>query len=286
MPGNPQPHERHDRYLVAALAADDLEPAVRIEAEALVRSCTDCAELVADLRSIAAATHALPPVPRPRDFTITAPDAARLRPGGWRALLDAIGGARATFARPLAVGLTTLGLAGILATTIPGGLTGGFGSAGAAPAGAPEVAAAPTASRDLGLSNVDGVGRTSALASAAASEIPPPAPSAAATAAATGGFSGPEGSAAPSYSAIVQAAPSATLKASSGGVPGGKDRGTTGDPGEGSLGATAADTTLFAAITTTGGTGPAPLLIVSLVLLALGLGLFALRWAARWSADR
>jgi hypothetical protein len=286
MPGNPQPHERHDRYLVAALAADDLEPAIRPEAEALIRSCTDCAELMADLRSIAAATHALPPVPRPRDFTISAADAARLLPGGWRALLDAIGGARATFARRLAVGLTTLGLAGILAATIPGALTGGLGSAASTPAGAPEVAAAPTSSRDLGLSNPDGAGQASALASAAASEIPPPAPSAAATAAATGGFSGPEGSAAPSYSAIVQAAPSATLKASSGGVPGGKDRGTTGDPGDGSSGTTADDTTRFAAIDTNRAVGPAPLLIVSLVLLALGLGLFAVRWAAGWSAHR
>ena len=36
MNGTSEPHARHDRYLVAALAAEDLEPGERIEAEALV----------------------------------------------------------------------------------------------------------------------------------------------------------------------------------------------------------------------------------------------------------
>ena len=107
-----EPHARHDRHLVAALAAGDLEPIARTEAEALVATCDDCAELFADLKVIAAATAALPDVPRTRDFRITAADAARLRPRGWRALVDAIGGARAGFTRPLAAGLTTLGLVG------------------------------------------------------------------------------------------------------------------------------------------------------------------------------
>ena len=84
MHGTSEPHARHDRHLVAALAADDLEPIVRTEAETLVATCRDCAELFADLKVIAAATAALPDVPRTRDFRITAADAARLRPRGWR----------------------------------------------------------------------------------------------------------------------------------------------------------------------------------------------------------
>jgi hypothetical protein len=272
MPVNPQSHERHDRYLVAALAADDLEPAVRPEAEALVASCADCAELLADLRTIAAATHALPPVPRRRDFTISAADAARLRPTGWRALLDAIGGARASFSRPLAVGLTTLGLAGILVTTIPGALTGGFGAFGSA-ASTPQgpEAAAPSGTRDLVDANVDGAGKASAA----------PAPistSAAPSAAATSGADYTTGSPAPSP-AIVQAAPSASQKAvSAGGVPTGLDSGSTGSPRDGAFGPQAGDGSRVAG---GGGGGPAPLLLVSLALLVGGLALFLARWAAR-----
>ena len=291
MLGNPQSHERHDRYLVAALAADDLERDVRAEAESLVRSCTDCALLLADLRSIASATHALPPVPRSRDFRITAADAARLRPAGWRALLDAIGGARAAFSRPLAVGLTTLGLVGILATAIPGTLTGGLGSAGAAPGG-PEVAAAPTTTRDAGLSNADGAGKAS-FAPAASAAPAPGSGLAAATAAATAvpsaaatadmGYLGPEASAAPS-AAVVQVLPNPSPKAVVGGPSGGKDRVSAGGPADGSSAAgspAAGLSDLFSNITTSGGSGPAPLLIVSLVCLVAGLGLFAVRWAAR-----
>lgn len=277
MPVNPQSHERHDRYLVAALAADDLEPAVRPEAEALVRSCADCAELLADLRSIAAATHALPPVPRLRDFTITAADAARLRPSGWRALLDAIGGARATFSRPLAVGLTTLGLAGLLVTTIPGALTFGLGgSAASAPQG-PEAAGAPSSTRDLVDSNVDAAGKASQAPPASATPAPE-GTSAAPSAAATSGADYTTGSPAPSP-AVVQTAPSPSQKAISGGVPTAVDGGSTGAPLDGAFGPLTGDKGRLAS--GDGGGGPAPLLLVSLALLVGGLGLFLARWAAR-----
>ena len=175
-----EPHARHDRHLVAALAAGDLEPIARTEAEALVSTCDDCAELFADLKLIAAATAALPDVPRTRDFRITAADAARLRPRGWRALVDAIGGARAGFTRPLAAGLTTLGLVGLLVTTIPGALSGQAGAsssaapddgarysyASAAPASA---AAAPAAGQGVHASPPVVAFGPSAAASAAAS---------------------------------------------------------------------------------------------------------------------
>ena len=76
-------------------------------------------------------TAALPA--RPRDYTLSDADAARLRPAGWRRWLAAIGTSRDAVTRPLAVGLTTLGLAGLLVATVPGALPSA-GSAGAAAA--------------------------------------------------------------------------------------------------------------------------------------------------------
>jgi hypothetical protein len=285
-------HARHDRHLVAALAADDLEPIVRTEAETMVASCRDCAELFADLKLIAVATAALPEIPRTRDFRISAADAARLQPRGWRALLAAIGGARATFSRPLAAGLTTLGLVGLLATTIPGALHGqSLGAAGAAPvpapvAGAPaggySYASAAPASLALGLgAPVDSA--TGAAPAAAASS----APSAAATSLAQVKTDTPQ--AAPSkdsVQAVATAAPGA------GGLNAVPAPGTKGGRGTG-VGATesGAATTdqstgdqLLSA--STGSGGPSPLLPISIVCLVAGLGLFAARWGARRLARR
>ena len=160
MNGTSGAHERHDRTLVAALAADDLDPLGRAAAEAQVAACHDCAELLADLRVIARATAALPAIPRTRDFRVTAADAARLRPTGWRALLEVLGGARSSFSRPLAVGLTTLGLVGVLATTIPGALSGGFGAFGSA-ASSPAREGNPAAAAPLPSMAVASLGDTS-----------------------------------------------------------------------------------------------------------------------------
>ena len=80
----PASHAEHDPLLVAALAAGDLEPAERELAEALASRCSDCALLAADLRAITAASAALPARTRPRDFSLRAEDAARLRRRAWR----------------------------------------------------------------------------------------------------------------------------------------------------------------------------------------------------------
>ena len=282
MNGTVEPHDRHDRHLVAALAADDLEPIVRTEAEMLVAACRDCAELLADLRLIAAATAALPLVPRTIDFRISPADAARLRPRGWRALLDAIGGARATFSRPLATGLTTLGLVGLLVTTIPpalGGLSAGSGAAApaAAPqAGAPEVgrnsaASAAPASNASALDGGSEFGQPSAAYASAAASIPTtvrvdrPSPS-------TGGDSA---------QAVGTAAP---VPGGGVGVPQGGTKGG-GHTGPGSAEASASTTDQTDAsgrLTSTAGPGGAPpLLLISIVCLTAGLGLFLARWGAR-----
>jgi hypothetical protein len=120
-------HARHDRFLVAALAANDLEGQARIDADELVAACTDCAELLADLRSIAAATAALPMLPRSTDFRLSPETAERLGARGWRGFLVRLADSRFGFSRPLAVGLTTLGLVGVIAGSIPGAM-GGYGS--------------------------------------------------------------------------------------------------------------------------------------------------------------
>jgi hypothetical protein len=124
----PASHAEHDPLLVAALAAGDLEPADRVLEERLA-SCPGCALLAADLRAIATATAALPPRTRPRDFSLRAEDAARLRRRGWRGFVAAFGGRRSGALKPLATALTTLGIAGLLLAALPAVPLGGSGAA-------------------------------------------------------------------------------------------------------------------------------------------------------------
>ncbi len=92
-PAAPEDHARHDPMWMAALATrdPDLTESERTRAEAAIKSCGPCADLFAELVAVSAAipTAALPT--RPRDFTLTAADAARLRPGGLRRWLAGIG---------------------------------------------------------------------------------------------------------------------------------------------------------------------------------------------------
>ncbi len=283
-------HARHDRHLVAALAADDLEPIVRAEAETMVSSCRDCAELFADLKLIAVATAALPEIPRTRDFRISAADAARLQPRGWRGLLDALGGARATFSRPLAAGLTTLGLVGLLVTTIPGALHGqSLGSSGVAPvAGAPDgrnnYASAAPASMAAGPA---GLGAAVDAATGAPVTAASSAPSVAATNIAQGTTETPP--AAPSRES-VQAIGTAAPGAGGPNVvppPGTKGGRGTGVGATGSGAATTDQSTGDQFLSADTGSGaPSPLLPISIACLAAGLGLFAARWGARRLARR
>jgi hypothetical protein len=127
-------HEQHDALLVAAYAANDLDGRPKDEAAELIAGCSACAELAADLRALATATAALPPVARPRDFGLSPADAARLRPTGWRRLLRALA-APGALTRPLAASLTTLGVAGLLLAALPGMLP--MAGSGAAPMLAP-----------------------------------------------------------------------------------------------------------------------------------------------------
>lgn len=113
-------HDTHDRELIAAHAAGDLEGRALATAADLLATCSDCAELHADLRAIATATARVPARPRTRDFRLTPADAARLRPGGWRRLVAAFSAPRLAFTAPLGGGLAALGLAAILVAAAPG----------------------------------------------------------------------------------------------------------------------------------------------------------------------
>jgi hypothetical protein len=127
----PTSHDRHDPLLVAALAAGDLAATDRVHATQLIETCGECATLHDDLIAIARATASVPPpiATRPRDFRLTPEQAKRLQPSGWRRLLGGLAGPRLAFAKPLGIGLTTIGLAGLLL----GNISLSFGSAASAP---------------------------------------------------------------------------------------------------------------------------------------------------------
>lgn len=120
-------HADHDELRIAAYAAGDLDGSELAAATDQIDSCTACARLADDLGLIRAATRELPAPQRTRDFRLTEADADRLRPRGWRRFIVPLGGPRFSFTQPLAAGLATLGLVGILLATLPAGL-GGFGA--------------------------------------------------------------------------------------------------------------------------------------------------------------
>jgi hypothetical protein len=176
-------HAAHDPELIAAYAAGDATGPELDAALTLVAGCAECAALHHDLRLIAAALPGLPAPVRPRDFRLSAEQAAALRPRGWRALAATFAGPGFGFAAPLGTALATLGLVGLLVSgpglpfLASGGTTAGTveyaaGSAasagpgpmllpGEAPAASPALSAAPSAapSSDLaggGAVNADG----------------------------------------------------------------------------------------------------------------------------------
>ncbi len=269
MPATPTTHAEHDPERIAAAIGGTMEPTERRVIDAWLTDCATCAELHADLLAIVSAERALPTPSRPRDFQLTPADAHRLRPGGWRAVLAAIGSSRDAFSKPLAVGLTTLGLVGLLVGTAPslgmGGSATVLSTVGAAIGDTAKSGEPSTQSESYGDGSV--FGGQDAAPSAAASAAPAPAASAAAAAAAP--------SAAPSAGAEEVPGLAAPLVESEG------PREATEPPSD----ATATDdsTRLAArdeAARVAAGDGPPTLVVVSLILLLAGIGLFVARWAA------
>lgn len=278
MTGTPTIHAAHDPELIAAAADRTLEGPERLMADAWLATCATCAELHADLLAIAIAQRALPTPARPRDFQLTAADAQRLRPRGWRAILAAIGSSRDAFSKPLAVGLTTLGLAGLLVVTVPslglGGVSATLSTVGgsinaydSAKGGDPD-ATSETAGDGTVFGGQDNT--PSAAPSAAAAAAPEFSPAASASAAASAAplpdAAGPIAqSASPREAAVSSAAASPASDTASGG-----------DTMIGTDGVTDESLRLSSEVE-----GPSSLLIASIVLLAAGVGLFAARWGAR-----
>lgn len=238
-------HPAHDRLLIAALAAGDLAGRELERAEALVRTCTDCRTLRADLRGIAMAARTLPPAPSPPglDVRVTPERAAALARGGlWRRLLRPFGRSGSGAIRPLAATFTTLGVAGLLLAALP--MLPLAGGAASLP-GAPDTQETRAAAYATG-----------------APEAAPPGDAPSAQPVDDGAIGAAEGS--PSIEVKSSGAPDA---------PAGQGTGGQGAPDGGSgPGRDAADFQ--------GPGGPMPIALVSLGFLGAGLGLFLLRRAA------
>lgn len=133
-PTDPTAHTRHDLALIAALAdrdtAEALDPAELATARAQLQHCAECATLHRDLLDLMVGLQVATTPARPRDFRLTEADAERLQPRGLRGFLRSIGSARDNVTRPLAIGLTTLGLVGVLVGTVPGALPFGGAATG------------------------------------------------------------------------------------------------------------------------------------------------------------
>jgi hypothetical protein len=171
MPHDSEQHAQHDQLLVVSLAAGDLTGADRDLAASLIVECAECHALHDDLVSIARATAALPAAVRPRDFQLSPEQAARLRPAGWRRFAAAFASPQLAITRQLGVGLTTLGLAGLLVSVLPNVSLPQAGSAGASPPGAQEFLSSSGSDNAVGAPSAAAAAAPEA-SSAAASAAP------------------------------------------------------------------------------------------------------------------
>ena len=266
-------HSAHDRLLIANLVDRSVSESDRARGEEQMVACHDCTRLYADLVALSAATRELPVPQRPRDFTLTTADAERLRVRGWRRLLAAIGSSRDVFSRPLALGLTTLGLAGLLVATIPTVFTGQASSPeSVATVGNAAGTAAGDAAGGAAINPETMLSQASAAPSAqdgpgpaAAAAVPAPEASAAAAAAPAPAASDASDSARQQPDILFQGGESSPL---------------AGEPGVGA----AAD--LYAkSLAPEEPAGRFAMVGVAGLLLVAGLGLFGLRWIARRLGD-
>ena len=134
-------HALHDEELIAAFAAGDIEDSAEHErARSIIERCATCRDIHRDvavirsvIRALGTAGERAATVSAPRDFRLSAEDAARLRPGspiarvarrlGWRARLDL---GIAAFGRPVGAAMATFGVVGLLVGSLT--LGGGPGS--------------------------------------------------------------------------------------------------------------------------------------------------------------
>ena len=103
-------HRRHDRLLVARFAAGDAAPGQEHEAQDLIRRCSDCAALAADISTISKSVAQLPAPARPRDFRLGTDDAARLRGSRFDRWLRTLTGSGWATVRPVAAVALSIGM--------------------------------------------------------------------------------------------------------------------------------------------------------------------------------
>jgi hypothetical protein len=278
MPHLPDSHHDHDLALVAALAAGDAQGRDHTRATELVTACTECAVLRDDLVALATELRTLPAPRRTRDFRLTADQAAALRPTGWRRLLGAFSGSGFRFATPVGTAMATLGIAGLLLSTVPStlpaGTTGDGTSGNESYQALSQEASAPAASTG-----------PAAIGPAPQGEVPAAseaAPSAAASASAAPAPSASAGSAPGRYetdqsSGSVATGPGGAAAASSG------PAATTDITGETDtqLAAPPSSSTTTASVAPRSPAADRSLVLVASLLLVAGLGLVALRYTAR-----
>jgi hypothetical protein len=118
-------HAAHDELLIARLFGGDVSDVERTRALDQMGECRECAALFADLGEIASATEAMPIPARPRDFSLTQADAARLRRRRWGRSISLGAGLR----RSLGGSLAALGAVGLMLTATTS-LVGGSGGLG------------------------------------------------------------------------------------------------------------------------------------------------------------
>lgn len=254
-------HPEHDLLSIAALAdrqGTDLAAPERRRAEALVADCTECADLYRDLKDLDEVLPTTSVPSRPRDFRLTAADARRLRPAGWRRWWRSIGSSRDTLTRPLALGLTTLGLVGLLLGSVPSFLSGSSGVSGSASGAAPADLTAGPEQRSADQAVPAASAAASAVPGYGATELDP---ASAAPAPRTGTI------ALPAYPDVT---------ATDGGTFIGQD------PDPSPAGSTAAaGAKIDPAEVGQAGSTVAPVIVLAGALLLAGLALFGLRWSGR-----
>jgi hypothetical protein len=116
-PPIPREHSRHDGLLIARFAAGDSFAGEVEQAQALVESCSSCADLAADVRSLMSATSRLPETRRTRDFRLSAGQAEQLRGSRLERFLRRLAAPGLAPLRPLAGVAISLGLALVVVGT-------------------------------------------------------------------------------------------------------------------------------------------------------------------------
>ena len=159
-------HATHDELLLARLYGGDVDERERGRANDQIAACERCAAFFVDLGAIAAATASLPAPARPRDFTLTEADAARLkRRSSGGSLLAWIGRTRMVGSSMAAIGMAGIVVLGAISAFGPvatGGANGVpnpahepvFAAASAAPTAGP-------AGPEIAASDQGGGGRSS-----------------------------------------------------------------------------------------------------------------------------